>query len=112
MPDTILVVEDESALPDTLIYNLKKDGFEVARILSKEIPTPILMLTARDDEIDRVGLTTISGGVSPSKLPLLSCDPFIISEPLDLHFPLGLGSGCAARFLFRPLPLFPRSSHR
>jgi DNA-binding response OmpR family regulator len=30
------------------------DGFEVARILRKEMITPILMLTARDDEIDRV----------------------------------------------------------
>ncbi|HND49353.1 MAG TPA: response regulator transcription factor, partial [Anaerolineales bacterium] len=30
------------------------DGFEVARILRKEISTAILMLTARDDEIDRV----------------------------------------------------------
>ena len=89
MPETILVVEDEPALRDTLTYNLKKDGFtveavgdgrsalesarrlkpdlivldlmipeidgfEVCRILRKEIPTPILMLTARDDEIDRV----------------------------------------------------------
>ncbi len=89
MPETILVVEDEPALRETLSYNLKKegftveavgdgraalasaralkpdliildimlpelDGFEVARILRKEITTPILMLTARDDEIDRV----------------------------------------------------------
>lgn len=89
MPETILVVEDELALRETLSYNLKKegftveavgdgraalasaralkpdliildimlpelDGFEVARILRKEITTPILMLTARDDEIDRV----------------------------------------------------------
>jgi DNA-binding response OmpR family regulator len=89
MPDTILIVEDERALRDTLTYNLKKDGFtveavgdgrsalesarrlnpdlivldimlpeldgfEVARILRKEMSTPILMLTARDDEIDRV----------------------------------------------------------
>lgn len=89
MPETILVVEDEPALMDTLTYNLKKDGFtvesvgdghtalesarklkpdliildimlpeldgfEVARILRKEMTTPILMLTARDDEIDRV----------------------------------------------------------
>jgi len=30
------------------------DGFEVCRILRKEMTTPILMLTARDDEIDRV----------------------------------------------------------
>jgi len=89
MPETILIVEDEPALRDTLSYNLKKegftveavgdgraalesartlkpdliildimlpglDGFEVARILRKEMTTPILMLTARDDEIDRV----------------------------------------------------------
>jgi DNA-binding response OmpR family regulator len=89
MPETILVVEDEPALQETLAYNLKKegytvetagdgraalesarklkpdllvldimlpelDGFEVARILRKEMITPILMLTARDDEIDRV----------------------------------------------------------
>ena len=89
MSETILVVEDEPALRDTLSYNLKKDGFtvaavgdgraaldsarnlkpdliildimlpeldgfEVARILRKEMNTPILMLTARDDEIDRV----------------------------------------------------------
>jgi len=89
MAETILVVEDELALRDTLTYNLKKDsftveavgdgraaleaarrlkpdliildimlpeldGFEVARILRKEMSTPILMLTARDDEIDRV----------------------------------------------------------
>jgi DNA-binding response OmpR family regulator len=89
MPETILVVEDEPALRDTLAYNLKKDGFtveavgdgrsalesarrlkpdlivldlmlpeidgfEVCRVLRKEMITPILMLTARDDEIDRV----------------------------------------------------------
>ena len=89
MSETILVVEDEPALRDTLSYNLKKDGFaveavgdgraaldsarslkpdlivldlmlpgidgfEVCRILRREMSTPILMLTARDDEIDRV----------------------------------------------------------
>jgi DNA-binding response OmpR family regulator len=89
MPETILIVEDEPALRDTLSYNLKKDGFsveavgdgrsaldsaralkpdlivldlmlpeidgfEVCRILRREMSTPILMLTARDDEIDRV----------------------------------------------------------
>ncbi len=30
------------------------DGFEVTRILRREMSVPILMLTARDDEIDRV----------------------------------------------------------
>lgn len=89
MAETILVVEDEPALQETLAYNLKKegytveavgdgqvalesartlkpdlivldlmlpgiDGFEVCRILRKEMTTPILMLTARDNEIDRV----------------------------------------------------------
>jgi DNA-binding response OmpR family regulator len=89
MPETILVVEDEPSLQETLAYYLKKegytveavgdglvalesarrlkpdlivldlmlpgiDGFEVCRILRKEMTTPVLMLTARDDEIDRV----------------------------------------------------------
>ena len=86
---TILVVEDETALRETLAYNLarqeytvetaadglaaleaarrlrpdlilldlmlpKLDGIEVCRILRQEMSIPILMLTARDDEIDRV----------------------------------------------------------
>ncbi len=89
MPETILIVEDELSLQETLAYNLKKegytvetvgdgrsaleaarrlkpdlivldimlpemDGFEVARVLRKEMSSAILMLTARDDEIDRV----------------------------------------------------------
>ena len=89
MTESILIVEDEISLQETLAYNLKKegyavetvgdgraaldaarrmkpdlivldimlpemDGFEVARILRKEMTTAILMLTARDDEIDRV----------------------------------------------------------
>ncbi len=89
MPETVLIVEDELALRETLAYNLHKegyivetagdgrvaldkartlkpdllvldlmlpelDGFEVCRILRKEMSMPILMLTARDDEIDRV----------------------------------------------------------
>ena len=89
MPETILVVEDEPALQETLVYNLEKDGyrvraagdglaaleaaralkpdlvvldimlpgldgFEVCKVLRKESSVPILMLTARDDEIDRV----------------------------------------------------------
>jgi DNA-binding response OmpR family regulator len=43
--------------PDLIILDImlpKMDGFEVARILRKEMTTAILMLTARDDEIDRV----------------------------------------------------------
>lgn len=89
MSETILIVEDEPALQETLTYNLKRegyrveavgdgkaaletarslkpdliildlmlpilDGFEVCRILRQEMVVPILMLTARDDEIDRV----------------------------------------------------------
>jgi len=44
-------------IPDLIILDImlpELDGLEVARILRKEMNTPILMLTARDDEIDRV----------------------------------------------------------
>ena len=89
MSESILVVEDEKALLESLNYFLQRegfvvdtaadgqaaldsarknhpdlilldvmlpvlDGFEVAKILRKEMNTPILMLTARSDEIDRV----------------------------------------------------------
>jgi len=89
MATKILVVEDEITLRETLLYNLKKqgyelqatgdggaaldlirqfqpdliildlmlpgmDGLEITRQLRKEISTPVLMLTARADEIDRV----------------------------------------------------------
>jgi DNA-binding response OmpR family regulator len=43
--------------PDLVLLDLmlpELDGFEVARVLRKEMTTAILMLTARDDEIDRV----------------------------------------------------------
>jgi DNA-binding response OmpR family regulator len=43
--------------PDLIILDLmlpEIDGFEVCRILRREMSTPILMLTARNDEIDRV----------------------------------------------------------
>jgi DNA-binding response OmpR family regulator len=43
--------------PDLLILDVMlpgMDGFEVCRVLRQEMNTPILMLTARDDEIDRV----------------------------------------------------------
>jgi DNA-binding response OmpR family regulator len=88
MPD-ILVVEDDTSLRETLVYNLTRqeynvqavgdglvalqaarqhppdlvlldlmlpgmDGFEVCRILRQEMNIPILILTARDEEIDRV----------------------------------------------------------
>jgi DNA-binding response OmpR family regulator len=89
MAEIILVVEDEPSLQETLVYNLKKqgytvetagdgrsaletarrlkpdlivldimlpelDGFEVTKLLRREMIVPILMLTARDEEIDRV----------------------------------------------------------
>jgi DNA-binding response OmpR family regulator len=89
MPHTVLVVEDEPTLQETLKYNLERagynvitvgdgitaletardnppdlilmdimlpgmDGVEVTRILRHEQSTPIIMLTAKDDEIDRV----------------------------------------------------------
>jgi DNA-binding response OmpR family regulator len=88
MPN-ILVVEDDTSLRETLVYNLSRqeytvqavgdgltalkaartnhpdlvlldlmlpglDGIEVCRILRQEMSMPILILTARDDEIDRV----------------------------------------------------------
>lgn len=43
--------------PDLIILDImlpKMSGFEVCRILRKEMTVPILMLTARDDEIDKV----------------------------------------------------------
>jgi DNA-binding response OmpR family regulator len=89
MNETILIVEDDQTLKETLAYNLDKqgyktetaedgkravdlanqiqpdlvildimlpviDGYEVCRILRKDSNVPIIMLTARDDEIDRV----------------------------------------------------------
>lgn len=89
MKSSILVVEDEKVLRETLEYNLTNegyevetsadgleafqkahtgnynlilldimlpgmDGFEICRKIRAEKNTPILMLTARDDEIDRI----------------------------------------------------------
>ncbi len=87
--ETILIVDDEPTLLDTLKYNLVKagynvrtaedglealqtartaqpnlilldlmlpglDGIEVCRLLRRESDVPIIMLTARDEEIDKV----------------------------------------------------------
>jgi DNA-binding response OmpR family regulator len=43
--------------PDLIVLDLMlpgMDGFEITRILRQEMTIPILMLTARDEEIDRV----------------------------------------------------------
>jgi len=43
--------------PDLIVLDIMLpvlDGFEVCRILRKKMNTPVIMLTARDDEIDRV----------------------------------------------------------
>ncbi len=43
--------------PDLILLDVMlpgMDGFEVCRLLRQEMTTPVLMLTARDDEIDRV----------------------------------------------------------
>ena len=85
----LLIVEDDRNLLDTLVYNVKKEGYdvvtsmdgqeavesarkenpdliildimlptlnglEVCRILRKEMATPILMLTARNEEVDKI----------------------------------------------------------
>ena len=45
------------AHPDLIVLDIMLpilDGFEVCRILRQEMSVPILMLTARDEEIDRV----------------------------------------------------------
>lgn len=86
---TILLVEDDTTLAETLRYNLERegytvigagdgvtaleyarqhqpdivvldvmlprlDGFSVCRMLRKESTIPIIMLTARQDEVDRI----------------------------------------------------------
>lgn len=46
-----------SEKPDLVLLDImlpKMSGFEVCRILRKETSVPILMLTARDDESDKV----------------------------------------------------------
>lgn len=89
MPKTILLVDDDPLLIDTLTYSLKKEGFqvvsaangleavslqqkitsdvvvldimlpgidgwEVCRRIRRHSAVPVIMLTARDDEFDRV----------------------------------------------------------
>jgi len=62
--DVVTTVDGAEALdvarrekPDVIILDImlpKLSGFEVCRILRKEMATPILMLTAKDEEIDKV----------------------------------------------------------
>jgi DNA-binding response OmpR family regulator len=62
--DVISAVDGVQALevarrdkPDLILLDImlpKMSGFEVCRILRKEMIVPILMLTARDDEVDKV----------------------------------------------------------
>jgi DNA-binding response OmpR family regulator len=56
--DGLQAVETARKLhPDLILLDVMLpgiDGFEVCRILRQEMNTPMLMLTARDDEIDRV----------------------------------------------------------
>jgi DNA-binding response OmpR family regulator len=89
LPKRILVVEDDATIRDTLTFNLKKEGYEVAvapdgsvalsqarstkpdlvlldlmlselsglevcRILRQESDVPIIMLTAKESEVDKV----------------------------------------------------------
>ncbi len=51
------LAQARSTQPDLILLDIMLpglDGFEVCRILRQEMTTPVLMLTARDDEIDRV----------------------------------------------------------
>ena len=62
--DTLMAVDGVQAVdmarankPDLIILDImlpEMSGFEVCRILRKEMAVPIIMLTARDDEIDKV----------------------------------------------------------
>lgn len=56
--DGRLAIESARArVPDLIVLDImlpSLDGFEVCKILRREMTVPILMLTARDDEIDRV----------------------------------------------------------
>ena len=67
--ETLAAVDGAEALeiarnekPDLIILDIMLpiiDGFEVCRILRKEMTVPIIMLTARTDETDRImGLDT------------------------------------------------------
>lgn len=51
------LIQARQHMPDLIILDLmlpKMDGLDVCRILRSERDVPIIMLTARDDEIDRI----------------------------------------------------------
>ena len=50
--DEVRTFKPDLVLLDVMLPGM--DGFEICRTLRKENNTPVLMLTARDDEIDRV----------------------------------------------------------
>jgi len=62
--NTIVAIDGVQALevartnkPDLIVLDImlpRMSGFEVCRILCKEMAVPVLMLTARDDEVDKV----------------------------------------------------------
>jgi DNA-binding response OmpR family regulator len=56
--DGLLAIETARRFqPDLIVLDIMlpgMDGFEVCKVLRRESSVPILMLTARDDEIDRV----------------------------------------------------------
>lgn len=51
------ILRAKNILPDLIVLDLMLpviDGFEVCRIIRQDMNVPIIMLTARDEEIDRV----------------------------------------------------------
>ena len=51
---TVLIVDDEPIVRDVVVRYLRRDGFEVCRRLRAAAPVPVIMLTARGEEADRI----------------------------------------------------------